>query len=108
MLVPRVARSPTAPAFELTEPRSCGASPGGLIACSHGEEVAIPGGSVKLYLDDSGLNRDSANLGLPRRKLTKFWTASARLCNENYRPSRSRTAFAFPFMWVCPTLLENF
>lgn len=36
--------------------------PAALIACSHGEEVPIPGGSVKLYLDDSGLNRDSAIL----------------------------------------------
>jgi UDP-MurNAc hydroxylase len=30
-----------------------------IVACRHGEEVALPGGSVKLYLDDAGLNRDS-------------------------------------------------
>jgi UDP-MurNAc hydroxylase len=36
--------------------------PNALIACGHGQEVLIPGGSVKLYLDDSGLNRDSAIL----------------------------------------------
>lgn len=36
--------------------------PAGLIPCKHGEEVPIPGGSVKLYLDDSGINRDSGIL----------------------------------------------
>jgi len=29
---------------------------------AHGEEIAIPGGSLKLYLDDTGLSRDSAIL----------------------------------------------
>jgi UDP-MurNAc hydroxylase len=33
-----------------------------VIACAHGQAVAIPGGCVKLYLDDSGLNRDSGIL----------------------------------------------
>jgi len=36
--------------------------PAELIACSHGQEVSIPGGSLKLYLDDSGINRDSSIL----------------------------------------------
>lgn len=36
--------------------------PAAIISCQHGEEVAIPGGSVKLYLDDSGINRDSGVL----------------------------------------------
>lgn len=36
--------------------------PHALISCTHGQEVPIPGGTVKLYLDDSGLNRDSAIL----------------------------------------------
>jgi UDP-MurNAc hydroxylase len=33
-----------------------------IISCTHGQEVSIPGGYLKLYLDDSGLNRDSAVL----------------------------------------------
>jgi UDP-MurNAc hydroxylase len=33
-----------------------------VITCAHGQPVAIPGGCVKLYLDDSGLNRDSGIL----------------------------------------------
>jgi UDP-MurNAc hydroxylase len=33
-----------------------------VIACRDGEEVEIPGGRLKLYLDDSELNRDSAIL----------------------------------------------
>jgi UDP-MurNAc hydroxylase len=37
-------------------------NPMGLISRQHGESVAIPGGCVKLYLDDAGLNRDSAIL----------------------------------------------
>jgi UDP-MurNAc hydroxylase len=37
-------------------------APAAIISCQHGEEVAIPGGSVKLYLDDSGINRDSGVL----------------------------------------------
>ncbi|HXA00165.1 MAG TPA: Rieske 2Fe-2S domain-containing protein [Candidatus Dormibacteraeota bacterium] len=36
--------------------------PGEMILCKHGEAVAIPGGSAKLYLDDSGINRDSSIL----------------------------------------------
>jgi UDP-MurNAc hydroxylase len=34
----------------------------GVVACGDGEEVEIPGGRLKLYLDDSELNRDSAIL----------------------------------------------
>ena len=37
-------------------------NPAALISCRHGEAVDIPGGCVKLYLDDAGLNRDSAIL----------------------------------------------
>ncbi len=33
-----------------------------LVAIEHDEEFGIPGGSLKLFLDDSGLNRDSALL----------------------------------------------
>jgi UDP-MurNAc hydroxylase len=33
-----------------------------VVTCNHGELVPIPGGYVKLYLDDSGLNRDSGVL----------------------------------------------
>lgn len=36
--------------------------PASLISCAHGQAVPIPNGYVKLYLDDSGLNRDSAIL----------------------------------------------
>ncbi len=36
--------------------------PKALISFSHGQEVAIPGGYLKLYLDDSAINRDSAIL----------------------------------------------
>jgi UDP-MurNAc hydroxylase len=36
--------------------------PQALISFAHGQEHAIPGGSVKLYLDDSGINRDSSIL----------------------------------------------
>ena len=39
-----------------------GLNPVSLISCEHGQAVPIPGGYVKLYLDDSGLNRDSAIL----------------------------------------------
>jgi UDP-MurNAc hydroxylase len=34
----------------------------GLMACSDGQAIEIPGGYIKLFLDDSGLNRDSAIL----------------------------------------------
>jgi UDP-MurNAc hydroxylase len=34
----------------------------GIISCSHREEVPIPGGFLKLFLDDSEMNRDSAIL----------------------------------------------
>ena len=33
-----------------------------VVVCSHVQEVEIPGGKLKLYLDDSELNRDSAIL----------------------------------------------
>jgi UDP-MurNAc hydroxylase len=36
--------------------------PSRVISSAHGQPVAIPGGCVKLYLDDSGLNRDSGIL----------------------------------------------
>jgi UDP-MurNAc hydroxylase len=36
--------------------------PSRLITSAHGQAVAVPGGCVKLYLDDSGLNRDSGIL----------------------------------------------
>ena len=36
--------------------------PKALIACDHGQIVSIPGGRLSLYLDDLGLNRDSAVL----------------------------------------------
>lgn len=39
-----------------------GLKPAELILCKHGEETALPGGSAKLYLDDSGINRDSSIL----------------------------------------------
>jgi len=37
-------------------------NPGEMVSCAHGEEHAIPGGCIKLYLDDSGINRDSSIL----------------------------------------------
>jgi UDP-MurNAc hydroxylase len=37
-------------------------NPAALIPCEHGQSVPIPGGTVKLYLDDSGISRDSAIL----------------------------------------------
>jgi UDP-MurNAc hydroxylase len=37
-------------------------NPAALIPCNHGQSVPIPGGCVKLYLDDSGISRDSAIL----------------------------------------------
>ena len=37
-------------------------NPKGLITCTHGQEVALLGGYIKLYLQDSGLSRDSAIL----------------------------------------------
>jgi len=36
--------------------------PAGLVASFHKQAIPIPGGTVKLFLDDSGLNRDSAIL----------------------------------------------
>lgn len=36
--------------------------PKAIVACEHGRPVPIPGGVLHLYLDDSGLNRDSAIL----------------------------------------------
>jgi UDP-MurNAc hydroxylase len=36
--------------------------PGAIIACAHGQQVDIPGGYLKLYMDDAGLNRDSGIL----------------------------------------------
>jgi UDP-MurNAc hydroxylase len=37
-------------------------NPASLVLCEHAQSVPVPGGYVKLYLDDSGLNRDSALL----------------------------------------------
>lgn len=37
-------------------------NPAELILCKHGEEVDLPGGSAKLFIDDSGINRDSSIL----------------------------------------------
>lgn len=54
-LVPRFNRPVLREGLEELGPRS-------LISCIHGQHVPIPGASVKLYLDDSGLNRDSAIL----------------------------------------------
>src|ERR1700687_1572850 len=39
-----------------------GYQPKAVIVCDHEEMVPIPGGYLKLYLEDSGLNRDSAIL----------------------------------------------
>src|SRR5215467_2866831 len=36
--------------------------PGELVLCQHGEEISLPGGAAKLFLDDSGINRDSSIL----------------------------------------------
>src|SRR5262249_55392964 len=36
--------------------------PASLVTCAHGQEVPLPGGSAKLFLDDSGINRDSCIL----------------------------------------------
>jgi UDP-MurNAc hydroxylase len=36
--------------------------PAAMLLCKHGEEVSIPGGAAKVYLDDSGINRDSSIL----------------------------------------------
>jgi UDP-MurNAc hydroxylase len=33
-----------------------------VVTCAHGQALAIPKGTIKLYLDDSGLNRDSGIL----------------------------------------------
>jgi len=35
---------------------------GKLLSCAHGQQVDIPGGYIQLYLDDSGMNRDSGIL----------------------------------------------
>lgn len=52
------------PRFQRAALRSAVAGYGAraVIASGHGETVPIPGGHLKLYLDDSGLNRDSAIL----------------------------------------------
>jgi UDP-MurNAc hydroxylase len=52
------------PRFQRTALRSAVAefAPKRVIACEHGEMVPIPGGYARLYLEDSGLNRDSALL----------------------------------------------
>ena len=52
------------PHFERPALRSAIAAfrPKRVISCCHGEAVEIPGGEVRLYLEDSGLNRDSAVL----------------------------------------------
>ena len=34
--------------------------PGAVRSCVHGEQISIPGGHLKIYVDDSGINRDSA------------------------------------------------
>lgn len=39
-----------------------GFQPKAMITCAHNQSVPIPGGYVKLFLDDSGLNRDSGIL----------------------------------------------
>ena len=52
-LVPRFQRAALRTAIGELQPKR-------LIACSHGQRVPIPGGQVTLYLEDSGLNRDSA------------------------------------------------
>jgi len=36
--------------------------PGKVLSCPHGQQLDIPDGFVKLYLDDSGMNRDSGIL----------------------------------------------
>lgn len=54
-LVPRFNRPALREHLKKLAPRS-------LIACSHGQAIPLPGGMAKLYLDDSGLNRDSAIL----------------------------------------------
>lgn len=52
------------PRFQRAALRSAiaGLRPKKLVTCGHGERVFIPGGEVVLYLEDSGLNRDSAIL----------------------------------------------
>jgi UDP-MurNAc hydroxylase len=35
---------------------------GKVLSCAHGQQLDIPGGYLKLYLDDSGMNRDSGIL----------------------------------------------
>jgi UDP-MurNAc hydroxylase len=37
-------------------------NPKAVISCTHSQEIPIPGGSLKLYLQDSGLSRDSGVL----------------------------------------------
>ena len=36
--------------------------PARVISCGHGQQIKIGGGSLKIYLDDSGINRDSCIL----------------------------------------------
>jgi len=52
------------PSFQRAALRSAVAAlrPKKLITCGHAERVSIPGGQITLYLEDSGLNRDSAML----------------------------------------------
>lgn len=52
------------PKFQRAELRSTleGLGPKAVIACEHGRTVPIPGGEVTMYLEESGLNRDSAIL----------------------------------------------
>src|SRR3954466_14465853 len=52
------------PHFERAALRSLLAELGAkaIITCAHNEAIPIPGGYLKLYLDDSGINRDSGVL----------------------------------------------
>jgi UDP-MurNAc hydroxylase len=52
-VVPRFQRAALRSAVSAFNPKA-------VIVCNDGEAVPIPGGSLKLYLDDSGINRDSA------------------------------------------------
>ncbi len=54
-LVPRFQRAALRSALADFRPKQ-------VIACAHGQKVAIPGGEVTMYLEESGLNRDSAVL----------------------------------------------
>jgi UDP-MurNAc hydroxylase len=54
-IVPRFQRAALRSAIAALRPKA-------IITCGHAERVSIPGGQVTLYLEDSGLNRDSAIL----------------------------------------------